>query len=103
MCKQHLSSIVSNISSIVERPQHLAWEAIRRKGIAVAKQSKAYIPTHWGRACDTAILNTIIFIGFGGVEVMECVRCGAAAVVEGSLMDAGGGGGVAFLFKDISN
>jgi predicted nucleic-acid-binding Zn-ribbon protein len=33
---------------------------------------------------------------------MECVRCGATAVVEGSVMDTGGGGGVAFLFKDIS-
>lgn len=33
---------------------------------------------------------------------MECVRCGTTAVVEGSLMDTGGGGGVAFLFKDIS-
>lgn len=33
---------------------------------------------------------------------MECVRCGATAVVEGSLMDTGGGGGVAFLFKDKS-
>ena len=31
---------------------------------------------------------------------MECVRCGATAVVEGSLMDTGGGGGVAFIFKD---
>lgn len=36
------------------------------------------------------------------VDVMECVRCGATAVVEGSLMDTGGGGGLAFLFKDIS-
>jgi len=33
---------------------------------------------------------------------MECVRCGAAAVVEGSLMETAGGGGFAFLFKDIS-
>lgn len=33
---------------------------------------------------------------------MECVRCGATAVVEGSLMDTGGGGGVAFLLKDTS-
>ena len=33
---------------------------------------------------------------------MECVRCGATAVVEGSLMDTGGGGGVAFLLKETS-
>lgn len=33
---------------------------------------------------------------------MECVRCGAAAIVEGSLMETAGGGGFAFLFKDIS-
>jgi len=33
---------------------------------------------------------------------MECVRCGATAVVEGSLMDTGGGGGLAFIFKDQS-
>lgn len=33
---------------------------------------------------------------------MECVRCGATGVVDGSLMDTGGGGGVAFLFKDKS-
>ena len=33
---------------------------------------------------------------------MECVRRGATAVVEGSLMDTGGGGGVAFLLKDTS-
>lgn len=32
---------------------------------------------------------------------MECVRCGVTAVVEGSLMDTGGGG-VAFFFKDKS-
>jgi hypothetical protein len=31
---------------------------------------------------------------------MECVRCGATAVIEGSLMDTGGGGGLAFLSKD---
>ena len=31
---------------------------------------------------------------------MECVRCGATAIVEGSLMDTGGGGGVAFLSAD---
>ena len=36
------------------------------------------------------------------LNVMECVRCGATALVEGSLMDTGGGGGVAFLFKDGS-
>ena len=33
---------------------------------------------------------------------MECVRCGATAIVEGSVMDTGGGGGVAFLLKDTS-
>lgn len=33
---------------------------------------------------------------------MECVRCGATAMVEGSLIDTGGGGGVEFLLKDIS-
>jgi len=33
---------------------------------------------------------------------MECVRCGATAVVEGMLMDTGGGGGLAFLLKDTS-
>ena len=33
---------------------------------------------------------------------MECVRCGTTATVEGSLMDTGGGGGLAFLFKDVS-
>lgn len=33
---------------------------------------------------------------------MECVRCGATAIVEGSLMETAGGGGFAFLFKDIS-
>lgn len=33
---------------------------------------------------------------------MECVRCGATAIVEGSLMDTGAGGGLAFLFKDTS-
>ena len=36
------------------------------------------------------------------VDIMECVRCGATAVVEGSLMDMGGGGGVAFLASDKS-
>ena len=33
---------------------------------------------------------------------MECVRCGATAVVEGSLMETGGGGGLAFLSKEGS-
>ena len=33
---------------------------------------------------------------------MECVRCGTTATVEGSLMDTGGGGGLAFLFSDMS-
>lgn len=33
---------------------------------------------------------------------MQCLRCGATATVEGSLMDTGGGGGLAFIFKDIS-
>jgi hypothetical protein len=33
---------------------------------------------------------------------MECVKCGAAGLVEGALMETGGGGGVAFLFKDTS-
>ena len=31
------------------------------------------------------------------VDDKECVRCGAKAVIDGSLMDTGGGGGVAFL------
>ncbi len=33
---------------------------------------------------------------------MECIRCGATATVEGSLMDTGGGGSLVFLLKDIS-
>ena len=33
---------------------------------------------------------------------MECARCGATAMIEGSLMEGTGGGVVAFLFKDIS-
>ena len=33
---------------------------------------------------------------------IECVRCGAAAIIEGSLMDMTGGGGIAFLSKDTS-
>ena len=33
---------------------------------------------------------------------MECVRCGATAVIEGSLMEGSGGGSVAFLSKDTS-
>jgi len=40
--------------------------------------------------------------GFGYYGVMECVRCGATAVVEGSLMEMSGGGGLAFLFKGNS-
>lgn len=36
------------------------------------------------------------FKGFGFVKVMECVRCGAAGVVEGAVMETGGGGGQAF-------
>ena len=36
------------------------------------------------------------------IDVMECVRCGATAVIEGSLMDMTGGGGIAFLSKDVS-
>ena len=34
---------------------------------------------------------------------MECVRCGTTATVEGSLMDTGAGGGLAFQFSDISS
>ena len=33
---------------------------------------------------------------------MECVRCGATEIVEGSLMDTGAGGGVAFLSADTT-
>ena len=33
---------------------------------------------------------------------MECVRCGATAVIEGSLMDTGAGGGVSFISNDTS-
>lgn len=33
---------------------------------------------------------------------MECVRCGATAIIEGSLMEGTGGGGISFLSKDIS-
>ena len=33
---------------------------------------------------------------------MECVRCGATAVIEGSLMEGTGGGGVFFLSKGTS-
>ena len=33
---------------------------------------------------------------------IECVRCGATAIIEGSLMEATGGGDIAFLSKDIS-
>lgn len=32
--------------------------------------------------------------------MMECVRCGATAVVEGAFMETSGGGGVAFLPAD---
>ena len=35
-------------------------------------------------------------------EIMECVRCGATAIIEGSLMEMSSGGGVAFLSKGIS-
>ncbi len=33
---------------------------------------------------------------------MECVRCGASAIIEGTLMDMAGGGGVAFLSSATS-
>ena len=33
---------------------------------------------------------------------MECVRCGATAIVEGTLMEMSGAGGVSFLSKDTS-
>jgi hypothetical protein len=33
---------------------------------------------------------------------MECVRCGATAVIEGSLMETGSGGGLAFVSTDTS-
>lgn len=33
---------------------------------------------------------------------MECVRCGATAIIEGSLMDTGGGGSLVFLSKEGS-
>ena len=36
------------------------------------------------------------------VDVMECVRCGATAIIEGSVMETSGGGGTAFLPKNIS-
>jgi hypothetical protein len=36
------------------------------------------------------------------IDVMECVRCGTTATVEGSLMEMTGGGGVSFLSKDTS-
>lgn len=52
--------------------------------------------------CAILRILTRSFKEFGCVDIMECVRCGATAVVEGSLMDTGGGGGLAFLFKDIS-
>ena len=38
----------------------------------------------------------------GATDNMKCVRCGAAATVEGSLQETTAGGGVAFLLKDIS-
>ncbi len=36
------------------------------------------------------------------VDVKECVRCGATAIIEGSLMETAGGGGIAFLSKSSS-
>ncbi len=33
---------------------------------------------------------------------MECVRCGATAIIEGTLLDTSAGGGIAFQSKDIS-
>ncbi|MEJ7847037.1 MAG: hypothetical protein WKF92_02995 [Pyrinomonadaceae bacterium] len=33
---------------------------------------------------------------------MECVRCGATAIIEGSLMEASGGGGVSFISNEGS-
>jgi len=33
---------------------------------------------------------------------MECVRCGATAIIEGSLMEMAAGGGMSFLSKDGS-
>ena len=33
---------------------------------------------------------------------MECVRCGATAMIEGSLMETTGGGDMAFISKDTS-
>jgi len=33
---------------------------------------------------------------------MECVRCGATAIIEGSLMEGTGGGGVLFASNDTS-
>ena len=39
---------------------------------------------------------------FGYADIMECVRCGATAVVEGSLMETTGNGAVAFLSADTS-
>jgi len=42
------------------------------------------------------------FKGFGCVDVMECVRCGAAAIIEGSLMEMSGGGGISFRSNERS-
>jgi hypothetical protein len=33
---------------------------------------------------------------------MECIRCGATAIIEGSLMETTGSGGIAFLARNIS-
>ncbi len=33
---------------------------------------------------------------------MECIRCGATAILEGTLHDASSGGDVSFLPKEIS-
>lgn len=33
---------------------------------------------------------------------MECVRCGATTMIEGSLMEMAGGGGIAFISDDRS-
>lgn len=51
------------------------------------------------RYCDTKYDD---LQGFGWVDVMECVRCGATAIVEGSLMEASGGGGISFLSNEGS-
>lgn len=33
---------------------------------------------------------------------MECVRCGATAIIEGSVMETSGGGNIAFISKEGS-